>query len=98
MRRLFWSAGERGVRSSDPQTPLPFLGNRSGPEKRREHGRDLAVLPGPTVSETKTFSDLGISPERLAAVEALGWTIPTPIQHQATGQCKPNNDSISEKQ
>ncbi len=33
--------------------------------------------------ETKTFSDLGISPERLAAIEALGWTEPTPIQKQA---------------
>ncbi|NNF13512.1 MAG: DEAD/DEAH box helicase [Gemmatimonadetes bacterium] len=29
------------------------------------------------------FSDLGLSPERLAAVEALGWTEPTPIQAQA---------------
>ncbi len=34
-------------------------------------------------SEQKTFSDLGISPERLAAIEALGWTEPTPIQKQA---------------
>ncbi|MDX1647475.1 MAG: DEAD/DEAH box helicase [Longimicrobiales bacterium] len=29
------------------------------------------------------FEDLGISPDRLAAVEALGWTEPTPIQAQA---------------
>jgi len=29
------------------------------------------------------FEDLGISPERLAAVEALGWTEPTPIQKDA---------------
>jgi ATP-dependent RNA helicase RhlE len=35
------------------------------------------------VSEQKKFSDLGLSLERLAAVEALGWTIPTPIQSQA---------------
>ncbi|MEX0837774.1 MAG: DEAD/DEAH box helicase [Gemmatimonadota bacterium] len=33
--------------------------------------------------ETKTFADLGLSPERLAAVEALGWTTPTPIQAKA---------------
>ena len=33
--------------------------------------------------EQKKFSDLGLSPERLAAVEALGWTDPTPIQTQA---------------
>ncbi|NNL29696.1 MAG: DEAD/DEAH box helicase [Gemmatimonadetes bacterium] len=32
---------------------------------------------------TARFSDLGLSPERLAAVEALGWTEPTPIQAQA---------------
>ena len=31
----------------------------------------------------KTFADLGLSAERLAAIEILGWTIPTPIQHQA---------------
>jgi ATP-dependent RNA helicase RhlE len=29
------------------------------------------------------FDGLGISPERLAAIEALGWTKPTPIQTQA---------------
>jgi ATP-dependent RNA helicase RhlE len=33
--------------------------------------------------EKNTFADLGISPERLAAIEALGWTEPTPIQKQA---------------
>ena len=29
------------------------------------------------------FSDLDLSPQRLAAVEALGWTVPTPIQRKA---------------
>ena len=29
------------------------------------------------------FKDLGISPERLAAIEALGWVVPTPIQTKA---------------
>ncbi|HET9948423.1 MAG TPA: DEAD/DEAH box helicase [Longimicrobiales bacterium] len=29
------------------------------------------------------FRDLNISPERLAAIEALGWTTPTPIQERA---------------
>ncbi len=48
--------------------------HRFGRDTRRE---------GPAVSEEKSFSDLGLSPERLAAVEALGWTIPTPIQAQA---------------
>lgn len=35
------------------------------------------------MSDAISFSSLGISPERLAAVEALGWTTPTPIQAQA---------------
>jgi len=29
------------------------------------------------------FADLNLSAERLAAIEALGWTVPTPIQAQA---------------
>jgi ATP-dependent RNA helicase RhlE len=33
--------------------------------------------------EQKKFSELGLSPERLAAIEAQGWTIPTPIQIKA---------------
>ncbi len=34
-----------------------------------------------TLEDTR-FADLGISSERLAAIEALGWTDPTPIQTQ----------------
>ncbi len=33
--------------------------------------------------DSSNFKDLDISPERLAAIEALGWTQPTPIQTQA---------------
>ncbi|MFQ5538422.1 MAG: DEAD/DEAH box helicase [Gemmatimonadota bacterium] len=33
--------------------------------------------------EAKTFKDLNLSEERLAAIEALGWTEPTPIQAEA---------------
>ena len=33
--------------------------------------------------ENTRFQDLNISPERLAAIEALGWTRPTPIQAQS---------------
>jgi ATP-dependent RNA helicase RhlE len=33
--------------------------------------------------EVTRFRDLNISPERLAAIEALGWTVPTPIQAKA---------------
>ncbi len=33
--------------------------------------------------ESKTFRDLNLSDDRLAAIEAMGWTEPTPIQHQA---------------
>lgn len=36
-----------------------------------------------TNEQISTFEDLGISPERLAAVEAIGWTEPTPIQAKA---------------
>lgn len=36
-----------------------------------------------TNEQISTFKDLGISPERLAAVEAIGWTEPTPIQAKA---------------
>ena len=32
---------------------------------------------------SSSFRDLNISPERLAAIEALGWTTPTPIQSKA---------------
>jgi len=34
-------------------------------------------------SEAASFEELGLSPERLAAVEALGWEVPTPIQRKA---------------
>ena len=34
-------------------------------------------------SKSTTFADLGLSPEMQAAVEAQGWTSPTPIQRQA---------------
>ena len=33
--------------------------------------------------DSASFKDLNISPERLAAIEALGWTVPTPIQARA---------------
>lgn len=33
--------------------------------------------------ETKSFAELGLSPELVAAVEALGWVDPTPIQTRA---------------
>ncbi|MGH7447402.1 MAG: DEAD/DEAH box helicase, partial [Longimicrobiales bacterium] len=36
-----------------------------------------------TDSEAPSFRDLNIAPERLAAIEALGWTTPTPIQAKA---------------
>lgn len=34
-------------------------------------------------TETLGFKELGLSDERLAAVEALGWEVPTPIQRKA---------------
>ena len=35
------------------------------------------------MSESKAFSALGLSERRLAAVEALGWSEPTPVQRRA---------------
>ena len=35
------------------------------------------------VVEAATFQDLGLTEARLAAIEALGWTVPTPIQVKA---------------
>jgi len=35
------------------------------------------------VSEAKTFEELNLSEDRLAAVAALGWVVPTPIQWKA---------------
>ena len=47
------------------------------PTPEPDPGKDELHLDSPT------FKDLNISEERLAAVEALGWTVPTPIQAQA---------------
>ena len=44
--------------------------------------------------EDKTFRDLGISEERLAAIEALGWIIPTPIQEQAIPTALAGSDIV----
>jgi ATP-dependent RNA helicase RhlE len=35
------------------------------------------------LQDAKTFSELGLSEDRLAAIEAQGWTTPTPIQSRA---------------
>jgi ATP-dependent RNA helicase RhlE len=42
----------------------------------------------------KTFSDLGLSPELVAAVEALGWSEPTPIQATAIPICLKGGDIV----
>lgn len=44
--------------------------------------------------DTKSFADLGLSPERLAAVEALGWTTPTPIQQRAIPPALAGSDIV----
>ena len=35
------------------------------------------------LTESTNFSAFGLSPLRLAAIESIGWTVPTPIQQQA---------------
>ena len=42
----------------------------------------------------KTFADLGLSPELVAAVEALGWSVPTPIQVTAIPVCLKGGDIV----
>ena len=42
----------------------------------------------------KTFRDLGLSDAALAAVEALGWTIPTPIQRLAIPAAMQGKDVV----
>ena len=41
-----------------------------------------------------TFRDLGISEDRLAAIEALGWSVPTPIQVQAIPVAMAGSDVV----
>ncbi len=41
-----------------------------------------------------TFADLGLSPELVAAVEALGWSVPTPIQKTAIPICLKGGDIV----
>lgn len=55
------------------------------PPSRATHlaRRFRSVFPGSRLTEAITFSSLGLSAERLAAVDSLGWTEPTPIQAQA---------------
>ncbi|MDZ7780970.1 MAG: DEAD/DEAH box helicase [Gemmatimonadota bacterium] len=44
--------------------------------------------------DTKSFADLGLSSDRLAAVEALGWTTPTPIQERAIPPALAGSDIV----
>ncbi len=46
------------------------------------------------MSDERTFSQLGLSAERLAAIEALGWVTPTPIQQQAIPPGLVGNDVV----
>ena len=46
------------------------------------------------MTQTPTFASLGLSSARLAALEALGWSLPTPIQHQAIPQVLEGRDIV----
>ena len=46
------------------------------------------------MSDGTTFSDLSLSEARLAAIEALGWTIPTPIQEKCIPVVKSGRDVV----
>lgn len=45
-------------------------------------------------AESETFAALGLDELRLAAVEALGWTQPTPVQQQAIPLVKAGRDLV----
>ena len=45
-----------------------------------------------------TFSDLGLRAELLRAVEAQGYTVPTPIQHQAIPAVLKGGDLLASAQ
>jgi superfamily II DNA/RNA helicase len=51
--------------------------------------------PHPDTIQLMTFADLGLSEELLQAVEAAGYTEPTPIQAQAIPQVQMMRDIIA---
>src|SRR6187402_4005336 len=51
--------------------------------------------PDPDITSIMTFADLGLSDELLQAVEAAGYTEPTPIQAQAIPQVQMMRDIIA---
>lgn len=46
------------------------------------------------LADAGAFADLGLDEMRLAAVEALGWTVPTPVQQQAIPLVKAGRDVV----
>jgi len=46
------------------------------------------------LTEVTTFQAMGLSPERLAAIEAQGWTTPTPIQKRAIPEALTGKDVV----
>jgi ATP-dependent RNA helicase RhlE len=44
--------------------------------------------------DAKTFGELGLSEDRLAAIEALGWTTPTPIQARGIPPASEGRDVV----
>ena len=45
-----------------------------------------------------TFTDLDLSEQRLGAIEALGWTVPTPIQAEAIPPLLEGRDILGQAQ
>ena len=67
-------------------TSQEFDGEPSGEKTIRDVAADASGAPAiqaPATQEVVTFRDLGLSDKVLSAVEASGYTIPTPIQANA---------------
>jgi ATP-dependent RNA helicase RhlE len=64
------------------------------PEPRRA---DLSLEPthsGADLEEGSTFQSLGLADATLASVQALGWTVPTPIQRKAIPAARHGQDIV----
>ncbi|NJD18620.1 MAG: DEAD/DEAH box helicase [Gemmatimonadetes bacterium] len=66
-----------GARACSANMGSPYTLGKKGPTFGPQGPRSGVVV------EAATFQDLGLSEARLAAIEAIGWAEPTPIQRKA---------------
>ncbi len=75
--------------SPDAQTPDPQSTDAQGADAQ---GAD----PQAQTPDPPTFADLGLRPELLAALEAMGYEEPTPIQREAIGPLLSGRDVLGQ--